>query len=133
MNHKVKSTVLLLALLLASYSFAKDKPKDAVVTLQGSIVDSQCAFNVHSETRSHEWMMKRGVQGASDEKSCTQHCVKDMGGSYVLVVKKEVYRLDDQAGAEQFAGKNVKVSGTLDEKTRTLHTFNIEEDKSSTQ
>ena len=133
MNYKVKLTVLLFALLLGSYSFGKDKPKDAVVTLQGSIVDSQCAFNVHSESRSHEWMMKRGVQGASDEKSCTHHCVKDMGGSYVLVVKKEVYRLDDQASAEQFAGKNVKVSGTLDEKTRTLHTFNIEEDKSSTQ
>jgi hypothetical protein len=129
MNHKVKSMVLLLVLLLAGYSFGKDKPKDSVVTLQGAIVDSQCAFNVHSETRSHEWMMKRGVQGASDEKSCTLHCVKDMGGSYVLVVKKEVYRLDDQINSEQFAGKNVKVSGTLDEKTRTLHIFNIEEDK----
>ncbi len=83
----------------------------------------------HKLNRSHEWMMKRGVQGASDEKSCTQHCVKDMGGSYVLVVKKEVYRLEDQVNAEPFAGKNVKVSGTLDEKTRTLHILTIEEEK----
>ena len=129
MNHKLKSTILLLVMFLAVGSFGKDKPKDAVITVQGSIVDSQCAFNVHSESRSHEWMMKRGVQGASDEKSCTQHCVKDMGGSYVLVVKKEVYRLEDQVNAEPFAGKNVKVSGTLDEKTRTLHILNIEEEK----
>ncbi len=129
MNHKLKSTILLLVMFLAVGSFGKDKPKDAVITVQGSIVDSQCAFNVHSESRSHEWMMKRGVQGASDEKSCTQHCVKDMGGSYVLVVKKEVYRLEDQVNAEPFAGKNVKVSGTLDEKTRTLHILTIEEEK----
>jgi hypothetical protein len=129
MNYKTKTTALSLALLLTAYSFGKDKPKDSVITIQGSIIDSQCAYNVHSESRSHEWMIKHGVQEASDEKSCTLHCVKDMGGSYVLVVKKDVYRLDDQMKAEMFAGKNVKVSGTLDARTRTLHVFDIEEDK----
>jgi hypothetical protein len=124
---KDKATVLALALamVLAPYAFSKDN----VITLQGAIVDSQCAFNVHSETRSHEWMIKKNVQDAHDEKSCTQHCVKDMGGSYVLVVKKDVYRLDDQVKSEAFAGKNVKVSGTLDAKTHTLTIFEIEEDK----
>src|SRR5689334_9839916 len=82
--------------LLSFYSFAKDKPKDSTVSLRGAIMDSQCAYNVHSDAHSHKWMTKRGIQGASDEESCTQHCVKDMGGSYVLVVKKEVYKLDDQ-------------------------------------
>src|SRR5689334_2171614 len=133
MNRIAMTAAVVLAALTGLYAGSKDKPKespkDSVLTLQGAIVDSQCAFNVHSETRSHEWMIKRGVQEASDEKSCTLHCVKDMGGSYVLVVKKEVYRLDDQVNTEQFAGKNVKVTGTLDEKTRTLHIFNIEEDK----
>ena len=76
-----------------------------------------------------EWMTKRGIQGATDEESCTQHCVKDMGGSYVLVVKKDVYKLDDQVKAEQFAGKKVKISGTLDAETHTLHVFDMEEDK----
>jgi hypothetical protein len=130
MKHKARTTALILAALLGTYSFGKDKPKDPnVITLQGSVLDSQCAFNVHSETRSHEWMIKKGVQDATDEKSCTLHCVKDMGGSYVLVVKKEVYRLDDQVKSELFAGKNVKVSGTLDPKTHTLHVYEMEEDK----
>ena len=129
MNYKIKTAALLLTLLLTAYSFGKDKPKDSVITLQGSITDSQCAFNVHSETHSHEWMIKRGVQNASDDKSCTLHCVRDMGGSYVLVVKKDVYRLDDQTRAELFAGKNVKASGTLDAKSHTLHVFDIQEDK----
>ena len=120
-----RGKIAALALLAAACAYAKDKPKEPVITLQGSIVDSQCAFNVHSESRSHEWMIKKGVSEANDEKSCTLHCVKDMGGSYVLVVKKDVYRLDDQARTEPFAGKDVKVSGTLDAKTHTLHITDI--------
>lgn len=115
--------------LLSFHAFAKDKPKDATVNLHGAIMDSQCAFNVHSDAHSHEWMTKRGVQGATDEESCTRHCVKDMGGSYVLVVKKDIYKLDDQVKAEQFAGKKVKLNGTLDAETHTLHIFAMEEDK----
>jgi len=132
MNPYIKPRATLaiaVVMLLAASAFSKDKPKDNMLTLQGSIVDSQCAFNVHSDTRSHEWMIKRGVQNATDAPSCTLHCVKDMGGSYVLVVKKDVYRLDDQIKTEMFAGKDVKVSGTLDPKTHVLHVFDIEEDK----
>jgi hypothetical protein len=128
--YKMRTAFLFTTLaLLSFYSFAKDKPKDTTVSLHGAIMDSQCAFNVHSDAHSHEWMTKRGVQGATDEESCTHHCVKDMGGSYVLVVKKEVYKLDDQVKAEQFAGKKVKISGTLDEASHTLHIFDMEEDK----
>jgi hypothetical protein len=115
--------------LFSFYSFGKDKPKDSTVSLHGAIMDSQCAFNVHSDAHSHEWMTKRGVQGATNEESCTRHCVKDMGGSYVLVVKKDVYKLDDQVKAEQFSGKKVKISGTLDGDTHTLHISDMEEDK----
>src|SRR6478672_5690705 len=129
-NYKSRAALALVSLLLlASYSFSKDKPKDNVLSLHGAIMDSQCAFNVHSDAHSHEWMTKRGVQGATDEESCTHHCVKDMGGSYVLVVKKEVYKLDDQVKAEQFAGKKVKITGSLDADTHTLHVFDMEEDK----
>ena len=48
---------------------------------------------------------------------------------FVLVTKKDVYRLDDQNLSEQFAGKKVKVSGTLDSKGETLHVLKMEEDK----
>lgn len=127
--YKMRAAFFFAAVVLFSfYLFAKDKPKDTV-SLRGSIMDSQCAFNVHSNARSHEWMTTRGVQGATDEESCTQHCVKDMGGSYVLVVKKDVYKLDDQVKAEQFAGKKVKINGTLDAGAHTLHIFDMEEDK----
>jgi hypothetical protein len=127
---KMRAAFLFTTLALLSFhSFAKDKPKDATVNLHGAIMDSQCAYNVHSDAHSHDWMTKRGVQGATDEESCTHHCVKDMGGSYVLVVKKDVYKLDDQVKAEQFAGKKVKINGTLEAETHTLHVFDMEEDK----
>lgn len=129
MKQKATTIAVILAAMLSAYSFGKEKPKESVITLQGAIMDSQCAFNVHSETRSHEWMIKRGVQDAKDERSCTLHCVKDMGGSYTLVVRKEVYRLDDQVKSELFAGKNVKVTGTLDTKTNTVHVYEMEEVK----
>jgi len=122
-----------MVVLLASISFAKgkEKDKDGNVTVIGSITDSQCAYNVHSSGRSHDWMIKKGVPGAGDDKSCTLHCVKDMGGSYVLVAKDkdEVYRIDDQTYAERFAGANVKITGTLDAKTHTLHVRVIEENR----
>jgi hypothetical protein len=45
------------------------------------------------------------------------------------VAKKDVYKLDDQVRAEQYAGKKVKVSGTLDETSHTVHIYEMEEEK----
>jgi len=119
---------LLVVILLATCSFGKEN-KDNIVTLHGAIEDSQCAYNVHSEGHSHDWMIKKHVEGANDPKSCTQHCVRDMGGNFVLVVKNEVYRLADQNLAGKFAGENVKATGVLDAKTHTLHHFTMEQEK----
>ncbi len=131
MQHKkslaTAAFVAMIVLAAASYSFSKDK--DDSVTVRGEISDSQCAFNVHSDARSHEWMIKKGVEGANDARSCTQHCAKDLGGKYVLVSKDEVYRLDDQVNAEKFAGLKVKATGTVDPKTKTMHVAKLEADR----
>ncbi len=130
MQHKKSlATAALLAMIVlaaASYSFSKDKDE---LTVRGEISDSQCAFNVHSDARSHEWMIKKGVEGANDARSCTMHCAKDLGGKYVLVSKDEVYRLDDQVNAEKFAGLKVKATGTVDPKTKTMHVAKLEADR----
>jgi Protein of unknown function (DUF5818) len=125
MHFKGIPRLLATVMLLAFYAFAKDP---AVVTLQGEVMDSQCAYNVHSIGHSHDAMIKKGVYGR-DARSCTQRCVKDMGGVFVLVVKDEVYRLDDQTQAEHFSGKKVKISGTLDTKTQTLRVLKMEADR----
>jgi Protein of unknown function (DUF5818) len=111
-----------LLLAMAAFSHAAD---EQVRTFRGEIADNQCALNIHSLTHSHREMLKSKSMGG-DSSSCAQYCVRYLGGSFVLSSKKEVYRLDDQASAEKFAGKRVKVSGTLDGKTKTLHVTKIE-------
>jgi len=119
---KTRIFFFLLMSLMAWQSFGKT----GVLTLQGLIEDSQCAFNVHAKGGSHDLMIKNGL-GGSSEKACTLHCVKQMGGDYVLVVKGRVYRLDDQVQPEKFAGEKVKITGSLiDAKTNTLHVISIE-------
>ena len=57
---------------------------------------------------------------------CAHFCVKQRGGKYVLQTKKEVYHLDRQDLAEQSAGLQVKLVGTLDPKTSTIQVRTIE-------
>ena len=129
-NNSMRFVPGLLVALLAVFAMAKDKPGDNVVVLHGMIMDSQCAYNVHSDGHSHDLMNKSNIHGAKGEEGCTQYCVKDMGGSYVLVVKKEdVYKLEDQAKPEPFAGRKVKITGVVNSSTNTIRNFEIEAEK----
>jgi len=88
-------------------------------TFSGEIMDSQCAA-----MGSHATMFKK--EGINDAKQCTEACIK-MGGKYVLLnpKTKAVYQLDDQEKPKAFAGGKVKVTGTLDRKTKTIHVTGI--------
>jgi Protein of unknown function (DUF5818) len=89
------------------------------MTYSGEIMDSQCA-----KMGSHEMMMKK--EGIKTAKECTLGCIK-MGGKFVLLnaANKMVYQLDDQQKPMQFAGEKVKVMGTLDKATKTIHVTDI--------
>ena len=108
-------------LVLPSLAAAKDR------TFSGEIMDSQCAA-----AGSHAMMMaKEGMAGKENDAMakamCTKSCVK-MGGKYVLydAATKTIYQLDDQSKPEQFAGQSVKITGTLDKASKTIHVTNIE-------
>lgn len=94
-------------------------------TFQGEIADSQCAMGVHSLTRSHKEMIDMGHAGSTPE-DCTKYCVHSRGGRFVLLSKHDVYKLDNQDAAENYAGKKVKVTGTLDPKTNIIEVRTIE-------
>ncbi len=107
----------------ASFTLAKDR------TFTGEVFDSQCA-----KMGSHEMMVKKEMPDKASMANdpmvramCTKNCVK-MGGKYVLydAAKKAVYELDDQQKPEQFAGQKVKITGTYDKATKTIHVTNIE-------
>ena len=118
---RLKLTTTMLLLLVAG-SFAGD---NETRTFRGEIADSQCSMNVHSLTRSHQEMLKSKSMGGTSV-SCTQYCIKYLGGEYVLSSKNEVYRLDNASAVQGFAGQKVKITGTLDAKTNTIHVVQIE-------
>ena len=116
---------LMMATLIVGVSFANAKihrthKASSPRTFTGEIFDSQCAMN-----NSHAPMEKMHKMG-NDSKMCTQECVK-MGGKYVLqnTAKKITYQLDDQDKPKEFAGQKVKVTGTYDKATKTIHVENI--------
>jgi len=109
-------------LLMPGFAAAKDQ------TFSGEIMDSQCTKN-----GSHAMMLKKEGHGEMDpnapmaRKMCTENCVK-MGGKYVLynAAKKTVYEFDDQQKPAEFAGQKVKVTGTYDKTTKTIHVATIQ-------
>jgi hypothetical protein len=81
-------------------------------------------MNVHSLSRSHQEMIKRKTLG-TDAASCARACVR-RGGEWVLRSGDVVYRLQNQAGVDEFAGQQVKVIGNLDSATKTIDNQRIE-------
>ena len=106
-------TAASILLLGTGLAVAKDR------TFSGEIMDSACA-----KEGSHEAMMKKA--GLTDKGACVKACVK-MGGKYVLfnAASKTIYELDDQTKPEEFAGKEVKITGTFDTATKTIHVVSI--------
>jgi len=94
---------------------------------RGEISDSQCAFNVHSLTKSHEEMLK-SKSGAAGHTAgtCSIYCIERLGGKFVLVSGRNVYHLDNQDLPRKFVGEKVRMHGVLDPKTDTIHVVDIE-------
>lgn len=88
-------------------------------TFMGEIYDSSCA-----QMGSHREMMKQ--EHVKTARECTLKCVES-GSKLVLYnrARKMIYQLDDQNKAKQFAGERVRVRGTYDPSTKTIHVESI--------
>lgn len=83
-------------------------------TFTGTITDSICATSGHSQMR----------MGPTDAE-CTIACIGAHDATYVLYDGKDVYTLSDQRTPEKFAAQKVRVVGTLDAETKTIHVDSI--------
>jgi hypothetical protein len=101
-------------LLIAGFTVAQGR------SFNGDSMDETCA-NLGSD----DGMMKSHAD-IKDAKDCTLACVKN-GSKFVLYdgVSKTVYELDDQQEPMEFAGEKVRVMGTLDNTTHTIHVTDI--------
>jgi hypothetical protein len=80
----------------------------------GTITDSVCANADHAP-------MRMGPTSAE----CTVACVEEHEAKYVLYDGKNAYMLSDQRTPEKFAGQTVRVTGTLDGRTKTIQVDSI--------
>ena len=87
-------------------------------TFTGTITDNMCGKAGHASMR----------MGPTDAE-CTVACVGVHGATYVLHDGKNVYALSDQQTPEKFAAQKVRVTGTLDAKTKTIQVDSISKAK----
>ena len=123
----MKGNSVLGVLVCFALSLSVSTEAQQPATFHGEISDSQCAFNIHSLTRSHEEMLKSksGLMG-STRSSCSLYCIQHMGGKFVLASKNHVYHLDNQELPRSFVGEKVKLGGILDPKTDTIQVVSID-------
>jgi hypothetical protein len=100
--------VFLIFVALAGVVNAADAPR----TFTGVITDTLCGA-------SHA-MMK-----AQSDAACVKLCTKG-SGQYALVDGDNVLKLSDQKTPAKFAAQKVKVTGSYDEKTKTIKVTSIE-------
>jgi hypothetical protein len=99
---------------LALVAFSVLSAAQAKQTFRGTITDDVCARANHSQMR----------MGPTDAE-CAAACIDAHGALYVLFDGNNAYTLSDQRTAGKFAAQKVKVMGTLDSKTRTIHVESI--------
>jgi hypothetical protein len=104
-------TKLICAMVLAIGTLGA-APADRTFT--GTVSDELCAAN-HAP-----------MQMGPTDAECTVACHHGHGAAYVLVAGDAVYKLSDQDASGRHAGKQVKVTGTLDEATGTIQVTSIE-------
>lgn len=104
-------TLLSAVLAVASLSPVQQRPQ----TFTGVVTDEMCAGVGHASMR----------MDPSDAE-CARLCVVSHGALWVLESGKDIYILSDQTAPERLAAKRVRVTGTLDARTKTLTVRSIE-------
>ncbi|HLJ48422.1 MAG TPA: hypothetical protein VKU01_20545 [Bryobacteraceae bacterium] len=82
-------------------------------TFEGVITDTMCGAK-------HTMM-----PGKSDDE-CIRACLKHSSSQYALYDGKTVMRLSDQKSPAKLAAQKVKVTGTYNEKTKTIKVSSME-------
>ncbi len=82
-------------------------------TFTGVITDTMCG-------KDHAHMNLQPIE------ECVKQCVKAGKDKYALLTNGKLYKLSDQKTPEQFAARQVKVTGILYEKTGIIKVDKIE-------
>lgn len=85
---------------------------------------------MHNNNRKNKWasLLARNRHPAQEQPQTFAGKIVKSKGDWVLKDQATgtMYKLDNEDQAKQYAGKNVKVTGTVDTATNTIHIANIE-------
>jgi hypothetical protein len=117
-NRRNEMKRLAMAILLVSLATTTGLAANHIFA--GQIMDSMCA-----PMGNHNAGYK--MTGTHTPKACTLACVKS-GAKFELYnsATKTIYELDNQVKPRAFAGENVKVIGTYNQTSKTIHVVKIE-------
>ncbi len=93
---------------------------------RGQIMDSECATNAHSATRSHTEMA--GIKGNITNRQCTILCVEQGDSVYMFLDQngKNAYKLSTpQKDLKQYAGYRVEIAGELNADGKVINVSKI--------
>lgn len=112
----IAALVLAMILQVPSMAVGGGKTSPTLQTFTGEITETLCPKN-------HEDMMKEMKNMRMDKLTCEKTCIQ-MGAKYALYVaaKDQVYRLNDPKKIEPFAGRKVRIVGSLKKNTITVQT-----------
>jgi hypothetical protein len=111
-------SVLAGAVLGVSAARAQPKPETPRL-FSGVVSDSECGLD-HSRMKAQHHL--------PNDLACTKDCCEKYKQDYVLAdhASEEVYQIDDQKMARRFANRLVRILGTLDPESGTIHVLKIE-------
>ena len=107
----MKSTLITMTLAAATVGAA-----NRTGSFSGAITDTMCK-------KDHARMK------ISPDAKCITECVKSHDGKFALFDGVNLYPLSDQKQPAQFAGRRVKVAGTLYEKTKIIKVDSIKAER----
>ena len=120
---------LALALALSAVSFAQ-QDQSAQPGAQPPTSDTQNTQQPTADQQGAQPQTSAPDQDSSNSMQANQPSsfsgtVVKAGGKYVLKTSDMSYQLDDQMKAKKYVGQQVKVSGSLDSNTSTIHVSDI--------
>jgi hypothetical protein len=117
-----------LAMALSAVSFAQ-QDQSGQPSAQQPTSDTQNAQQPSADQQGAQQPTSPSQDSSSSvpttQSSSFSGTVVKAGGKYVLKTSDMSYQLDDQKKAKQFVGQQVKVIGTLDSSTSTIHMADI--------
>jgi uncharacterized protein YdeI (BOF family) len=118
-----------LAMALSVVSFAQ-QDQSAQPSAQPSTSDTQNTQQPTADQQGTQPQPSAPDQDSSNSMQANQASsfsgtVVKAGGKYVLKTSDMSYQLDEQQKAKKYVGQQVKVSGTLDNNTSTIHVSDI--------